>query len=78
MRRNTRFVGWRLTGKRSRVASDDSERGLLGGGEAVLPLDSLSFLVLFVEIVLNCFLVVGDPSTVDPLDAGETPLLRAV
>ena len=78
MRRNTRFAGCRLTGKRSGVASDEPELGLFVGGEAVLPLEPVSFFLLFVEFVLDGFFLVGDPGTADPLDAGETPLLRAV
>ena len=65
-------------GKRSRVASDDTELGLDVGGEAVLPLDPVSFFLLFVEFVVDCFFLVGYPGPVDPLDAGETPLLGAV
>ena len=77
MRRNTRFAGWRLTGKRHRVASNNPELGLLGGEEAVLPLDFFSFLLLYVQFVLDWFLLVGHSCILHPLDAGETPLVRA-
>ena len=65
-------------GKRSRVASDDTELGLDVGGEAVLPLDPLSFFLLFVQFVLDFFFLVRDTGTFHPLDAGEIPLVRAV
>ena len=65
-------------GKRSRVASDDTELGLDVGGEAVLPLDPLSLFLLFVQFVLDCFFLVRDTGTFHPLDAGEILLVRAV
>ena len=64
-------------GKRHHVASNNPELGLLGGEEAVLPLDFFSFLLLYVQFVVDCFLLVGHSCTLHPLDARETLLVRA-